>query len=83
MDALPVGNGIVRHACGHDSHMAIMLSFAEELSYYPDVNINVAFLFQPAEELCDGAKRVLQHEIFKSMMKICLWCTYVGGSAIL
>lgn len=65
MDALPVGNGIVRHACGHDSHMAIMLSFAEELSYYPDVNINVAFLFQPAEELCDGAKRVLQHEIFK------------------
>lgn len=92
MDALPVGNGTVRHACGHDAHMAIMLSFAEEIIKSSGININVGFIFQPAEELCDGANRALQHEILnntdnKYMFGIHMWadlpyckCAFVKGS---
>lgn len=92
MDALPVGNSIVKHACGHDAHMAIMLSFAEDLIKFSDVNINVGFIFQPAEELCDGANLVLENEFLKSIYKkyvfgIHMWadlpyckCAAVNGS---
>ncbi len=92
MDALPVGNSTVKHACGHDSHMAIMLSFAEDLTNFSDVNINVGFIFQPAEELCDGANRALQQEILKNndekyIFGIHMWadlpyckCAFVKGS---
>lgn len=64
MDALPVTeetevayasqNPGVMHACGHDSHMAMLLTAAEELKdkVLPQ---NVRFLFQPAEEGVAGA----------------------------
>jgi len=39
------------HACGHDSHMAIMMSVAEVLSGLRDqLHGTVKFIFQPAEE---------------------------------
>ncbi len=41
----------VMHACGHDSHMAILMSVAEILSKNKaDLRGTVKFLFQPAEE---------------------------------
>lgn len=41
----------VMHACGHDSHMAILLSVAEVLSSIKtDIRGTVKFIFQPAEE---------------------------------
>ncbi len=41
----------VMHACGHDSHMAILLSVAEILSSIKqDIRGTVKFIFQPAEE---------------------------------
>jgi amidohydrolase len=44
----PVG---VMHACGHDSHMAIMMSVAEILSgMRNELRGTVKFIFQPAEE---------------------------------
>ena len=64
MDALPVTeetgvsyasrNPGVMHACGHDSHMAMLLTAAEELK---DRKLpqNIRFLFQPAEEGVTGA----------------------------
>ncbi|MDP4148172.1 MAG: amidohydrolase [Bacteroidota bacterium] len=44
----PVG---VMHACGHDSHMAIMMSVAEILAgMRSELKGTVKFIFQPAEE---------------------------------
>lgn len=41
----------VMHACGHDSHIAIMMSVAEVLAgFKKDLKGTVKFIFQPAEE---------------------------------
>jgi amidohydrolase len=41
----------VMHACGHDSHMAILMGVAEVLSgMKSDLHGTVKFIFQPAEE---------------------------------
>lgn len=65
MDALPIKeenkidyisqNEGVMHACGHDGHTAILLGVA---SYYSsrldEIEGELRFLFQPAEEVCPG-----------------------------
>jgi amidohydrolase len=61
MDALPIAETIdvpyksrnegVKHACGHDLHMAVQLGVAELLAKRrADIPGTVKFLFQPAEE---------------------------------
>ena len=40
----------VMHACGHDTHVAILMGVAEYLSKNHDFAGTVKFLFQPAEE---------------------------------
>ncbi|MCJ7758529.1 MAG: amidohydrolase, partial [Gillisia sp.] len=41
----------VMHACGHDTHIAILMGVAEILSKNKDkINGTVKFIFQPAEE---------------------------------
>ncbi|WPY99447.1 amidohydrolase [Christiangramia sp. OXR-203] len=41
----------VMHACGHDTHTAILMGVAEILSKHKDkINGTVKFIFQPAEE---------------------------------
>src|SRR5258708_876208 len=41
----------VMHACGHDSHIAIMMSVAEVLAgFRKELKGTVKFIFQPAEE---------------------------------
>ena len=41
----------VMHACGHDTHIAILMGVAEILSEHKDkLNGTVKFIFQPAEE---------------------------------
>ena len=41
----------VMHACGHDSHTAILMGVAEVLSKMKkEINGTVKFIFQPAEE---------------------------------
>ncbi|MCC0176978.1 amidohydrolase [Waterburya agarophytonicola K14] len=67
MDALPIQesakldfvsrNPGVMHACGHDVHSTLGLGTAMVLSQLSDkLPGNVRFLFQPAEEIAQGAK---------------------------
>jgi metal-dependent amidase/aminoacylase/carboxypeptidase family protein len=50
----------VAHACGHDVHVAVALGVAEVLSALKsDLPGTVVFLFQPAEETIEGAKRMI------------------------
>ncbi|MBI4220099.1 MAG: amidohydrolase, partial [Chloroflexi bacterium] len=69
IDALPVGeltglpfasrNGNM-HACGHDGHIAIALSAARLLARHrKQLRGRVKFVFQPAEEITQGALAML------------------------
>lgn len=68
MDALPVLEETgasyasqkpgVMHACGHDSHMAMLLASAKALNG-KKLPQNIRFLFQPAEEIVVGAEEMI------------------------
>jgi amidohydrolase len=48
------------HACGHDAHMAIMLGVVRTLiDRIWDVKGKYLFVFQPAEEIVEGAKAMI------------------------
>jgi amidohydrolase len=48
------------HACGHDAHMAIMVGVARTLiDRIWDVGGKYLFVFQPAEEIVEGAKAMI------------------------
>jgi amidohydrolase len=70
MDALPVPEAKSvayrsteagrMHACGHDGHTAVLLSVAEILAARRDtLPGRVLFVFQPAEEIVQGAEAML------------------------
>lgn len=76
MDALPVTEPHdfdyksetegVMHACGHDAHMAVLLCAAKVFCEYRDkLNINLLFVFQPAEETDGGAAPMIKEGIIK------------------
>ena len=49
------------HACGHDGHMANLLTFAQWLSEHrSQLKDDVVLLFQPAEETTGGARRMIE-----------------------
>ncbi len=71
MDALPVEeatdlpyksqNPGVMHACGHDSHMTILLGMAKIMNEKKEeLAGNIKLFFQPAEEKEGGAKRMIE-----------------------
>lgn len=76
MDALPVQeqsdvafasqNGSM-HACGHDMHTAMLLGAARLLKQHEDeLEGTVKLMFQPAEEIFEGAKDMLQAGVLKN-----------------
>lgn len=64
----PVG---VMHACGHDSHMAILMGVAQVLSSMKaDLRGTVKFIFQPAEEgVPPGEKGGAQQMVKEGVME--------------
>ena len=50
------------HKCGHDGHMAMVAGLAAELARTPPRRGEVILLFQPAEEIGQGARWMLEDE---------------------
>jgi amidohydrolase len=77
LDALPVteSSGIdyrsktpgKSHACGHDGHMATLLGVARYLKQNRPETGKVVLLFQPSEETGEGAARMLNDPVFRSI----------------
>jgi len=56
----------VMHACGHDGHIAALLTTARILNEMKqNLNGSIKFMFQPAEEGLGGAKRMIDEGILK------------------
>lgn len=56
----------VCHSCGHDIHTTVLLSVARALAEIKDeLNGNVMFLFQPAEEKGTGAKQLVEKKFYE------------------
>ena len=77
LDALPIEeksslayasvNQNVAHMCGHDGHMAILVGLAQKISLQPPRYGKVVLLFQPAEEVEQGARDVVENPAFKEL----------------
>ncbi|MEP0815158.1 MAG: amidohydrolase [bacterium] len=75
MDALPVEeendiqyksqNPGCMHACGHDTHMAMLMGIAQVLKNEGLSRGRVKFCFQPGEEGRDGAKLMIADGLFR------------------
>jgi amidohydrolase len=75
MDALPVSDAGehdhrstvegVSHACGHDGHIAMLLAAGRYLAASRNFRGTVVFIFQPAEEIANGALSMIEHGLLE------------------
>jgi amidohydrolase len=79
MDALPIQEAAkksfssqakgIMHACGHDGNMTCALGAAKLLAAHQDeLTKPVKFIFQPAEEVSNGAERMIKAGALKNPM---------------
>ena len=87
MDALPIEeqSGLafsskkkqVMHACGHDMHTAVLLGAANVLSGMRDqIQGNVKFIFQPAEEKALGAANMMKEGALENPRVDFMFCLH-------
>lgn len=57
----------ISHKCGHDGHMAILAGLGIILSKHKINKGKIILLFQPAEEIGEGAQKILNDEKFKEI----------------
>ncbi len=70
LDYASINTGVM-HACGHDAHTAALLGAAKRLSQNRDqLNGTVKFIFQHAEEICQGAKDFIVSGVIGQMDRI-------------
>ena len=70
----------VMHACGHDAHTAIALGIAETLSSVRDDLCGaVKFIFQPYEEGCEGAQRMIDDGVLENPRPSAIYGLHQGS----
>jgi amidohydrolase len=58
----------VHHACGHDGHVAIGLATAAiTLKYKDKLHGSVTIIFQPAEEILEGARAMIKDGVLEGL----------------
>ncbi|WP_347549986.1 amidohydrolase [Pseudalkalibacillus hwajinpoensis] len=57
-----------RHSCGHDAHSSIALGIAKHFSENREaITGSIVFIFQPAEEIMQGAKAMTDEGVLKDV----------------
>lgn len=89
MDALPLEEETncafssihpgLMHACGHDIHMTILIGLMKRVIEY-NLNGNLLFLFQPAEEGRGGAERIIKTGILNNFKIKAAYALHVNGT---
>ncbi|WP_291632855.1 M20 family metallopeptidase [Clostridium sp.] len=75
MDAIPLlettdikyksNNTVAAHKCGHDGHCAILAGLALAIEENPIDHKNIFLIFQPSEEVGEGARKIVEDGFLK------------------
>jgi len=69
----------VRHTCGHDVHTTIALGMARVISSLKDqIRGTVVFIFQPSEEIFQGARRMIKEGLLDMVKPEAIFALHVG-----